>query len=303
MAASTDKSTTTRRRRYARIADRTPVTLTPAKVALLRYLGVLGIASSHQLAALACPSAKSGRRHLRQLFDAGLVEVIGASRVMLASPELANDERLLYGSAPNLFTLTRAGQRALTEREISLASKPTAMGPKNSLFLGHHLAVNDVYIWLTLTARAHPGHRLGTWDNSCRGLNEASSQVPQIYPDAWFTYHLGKRTLVAFVEADRSTERGSRRLRQKLAGYQVLYRGDGIRSLTGYQNARILFLVPSEARRVHLAGQIAKYAPAALAEVCYLAEMSVLAAASLTTPAWQRPGHSELFPLVSPDLI
>ena len=179
-----------RRKRYERAPApaRLPA-LTPVKVQMLRYLAEMRFLSLPQLAQLCCPakrenreredlSRKSARKHLRALFDAGLVSVLPVSRLALAPPDAVNDASLLYGSAPNVYApttdalqlLLRAG---LIEREWA-KRPPVVYGPKNSLFLAHELQVRDVRVWLErcaagvrraaknplLEGRAGRGHRV-----------------------------------------------------------------------------------------------------------------------------------------------
>lgn len=263
-----------RRKRYERAS--VPVALpalTPVKVQMLRYLAEMRFLSLPQLARLCCPaerengeredlSRKSARKHLRTLFDAGLVTVLPVSRLALASPDAANDASLLYGSAPNVYApttealqlLLRAG---LIEREW--AKRPlVAYGPKNSLFLAHELQVRDVRVWLERCAASSGGQqKLLTWKDGQDSVIELGDTSPRrIRPDAWFIYQVkpaqdgGKpMVLVAFVEVDRGTERGERHWGEKLSAYSALFMGSALKSATGYTNARVLVITPDAQRR------------------------------------------------------
>lgn len=107
MTAVSSSASAERKRRYTRQKEAGKVTLTPAKVALLRYVALYRVVSLPQLARLAEISPKSARRHLRELFDSGLADVIAVARIALAAPTDAPDPGLLYGSAPNLYRITK----------------------------------------------------------------------------------------------------------------------------------------------------------------------------------------------------
>lgn len=314
-----------RRKRYERLSapDGLPA-LTPVKVQMLRYLAEMRFLSLPQLARLCCPaeredgtredlSRKSARKHLRALFDAGLVSVLPVSRLALASSSAANDASLLYGSAPNVYAptiealqlLLRAG---LIEREWA-KRPPVAYGPKNSLFLAHELQVRDVRVWLETCAAASGGQqKLLVWKDGMDAVIELGNNAPRrVRPDAWFVHQVkpaqddGKPTvLVALVEVDRGTERGERHWGEKLAAYAALFAGEALRSTTGYVNARILVVAPDARRRDHLANFVAENAPA-IAFRFWLAEQVVLDSAELSLALWRLPASQELQPLVSPD--
>jgi len=287
---------------------------------LLRYLAECRFLALPQLARLArlegemdMASVKSARRHLRALFDAGLVEVFPVSRLALATPDAANDATLLYGSAPNIYAPSARGLDALVRAgliEPDWAKRPfPTYGPKNTLFLAHELLVRDVRVWLERCAAGAP-QDVRRWEDGAEAAIDLGRPVApfQARPDAWFVYCLsqaddGRETvLVGLVEVDRGTERGKTRWAEKLAAYGALFSGDGLRLATGYRNARVLVLAPSAARRDTLARLIAGViGTAGLAERFWLAETATLNAATLSAPVWRRIGGTALAPLISPD--
>lgn len=297
-----------RRRRFERqpsLSDRHEA-LTVRSIALLHVVAEYKVTSLPQLARLTGASNESTRRQMRRLFDAGLVYLVPVPRAALAGMTDANDASLMFGSAPNIYTITTSGQRMLTRLDIHVdAYEPPMYGPRNSLFLAHELAVRDVRIWLELSARSCRGHSVDKWcDGGAAEIELKRSTMPKIVrPDAWFVYRLDKKVLIGLVEIDRATERLVCRGRWhgKLEAYGALYRGDILQSVTGYRNARILVTVPNEARRDRLASFIAESGPAELARRFWLVTTADLRAASLNSPVWQMPGECELQPLV-PDL-
>jgi len=297
MAASGEQG---RRRRYTR-RPAGPVAPTPQRLALLRYLAQLGIASLPQLAALACPSEKSARRSLRTLFDGGLVEVVPVPRVALAESIDASDVSLLYGSAPNLFVLTRAGAALVEELgwEGEVRRKP-GYGPRNTLFLAHELAVRDVFVFFIRCSRRYAGHRLEQWLDGPEGhIRLKVGEGPAaVRPDARLLYRLPEKVLVGLVEVDRGTERGLTRWKEKLAGYDALIRSGSLPAVTGYRGPRVLVVAPDARRRDGLAALIRAHAAPDIASCFWIAERSVLQEPELTGAHWRQPNQAALLPLV-----
>ncbi len=307
-----------RRRRYQRApVAPTLVTLTPAKVQMLRFLAECRFLSLPQLARLVCPaertglSEKSARRHMRGLFDAGLVDVLPVSRLALAAPDAPNDQTLLYGSAPNVYVPTARGMALLAEAGIMdkgvLRRPPPSYGPRNSLFLAHELAVRDVRVWLEGAARASGGEqRVLEWkDGEDAAIDLDGGR--RVRPDAWFVYLVkepvqqeGKPVvLVGLVEVDRGTERGDRRWGEKLDAYGELFASGRLQQVTGYVNARVLVFTPEARRRDQLAGFIRESGRDVAARF-WLAEQAVMETLDLMRPVWVQAASRKLQPLILP---
>lgn len=311
-----------RRGRYARASSSSRPTLTPQKLALLRFLGECRMLSLPQLARLCCPSEQSARRHLRELFDGGLVDIIAVSRAALSSVGEANNAGLLYGSAPNVYIATKAGLETLiqlgyAEREI-LRRPATVLGPKNALFLAHELAIRDVRVWLETDALRHSPRQVLQW----RDGSEAHISLTPKYarPDAWFTYQVGWHrsqedqsepiplVLVGLTEIDRGTERGNVRWGEKVDDYYAVFNDNALQATTGYRNARVLVFVPDARRRDLLADLVMtlirdKGYPHRLAERFWLAEHEFLIHGTLEEAVWRRPGDKTLRPLLSAERL
>jgi hypothetical protein len=297
MAVSTERPS--RRRRYTRQPQEGLFTLTPQKVVLLRYIADYGIVSLPQLALLTELSPKSSRRHLRELFDRGLVEVIAVARVALAEPARGlNDPSLLYGSAPNLYQITSAGLRALDQLGLAEETwiKGERYGPRNGLFLAHELLIRDVRVWFELSARKYPNHELEVWHDGAMARVDLGER--QLCPDAWLVYRFEEKRLVALVEVDRGTERGGQRWREKLEAYAELYQAGRLRAALGYQKARVVVVTPDARRRDRLGESIAQWSPPPLAARFWLAGRGVLSTPGLSEGGWQQPGSKLLGPLV-----
>jgi len=298
-----------RRRRYARSASPAGcASLTPVRLRILRFLAELRFLSLPQIAKLCCPSVrqdlseKSARRHMRALFDAGLVEVLPVSRAALAPPGVPNDASLLYGSAPNVYAPAARGLEILhrvgiTDRQIEGRKKP-AYGPKNSLFLAHELEVRDVRVWLELAAREGK-YDLEKWEDGEDAAIDLERDQPPflVRPDAWFVLRLEQAVLVGLVEVDRGTERGDRRWREKLEAYQALFTGRRLPTVTGYINARVLVIAPDARRRDQLAGAVAE-AGESLASKFWVAERSVIDETCLLLPRWRHQTEANLRVLI-----
>jgi len=303
MAVSTERPV--RRRRYTRQPLQRVFALTPQKGALLQTVAEYGVVSLPQLAALIGPSAKSVRRHLRELFDAGLVEVIAVPRVALVEPARGlNDPSLLYGSAPNLYTVTRVGLLALKELGLTEDApiRGERYGPRNWLFLAHELLIRDVRVWFELSARAHEEHELEVWRDGAAARIDLG-EAGQLYPDAWLVYRFGERRLAALLEVDRGTERGGNRWKEKLAAYEVLYQEGRLKAAVGYHKARVLVVAPDARRRDQLAASIAEQAAADLARRFWLADRSILDRPDVHRVGWRHGDDTLLKPLLSPALV
>lgn len=296
------------------------IALTPAKVQLLRYLAELRFLSLPQLARLCCPSERqdlserSARRHLRALFDAGLVDVLPVSRAALAPPDAPNDASLLYGSAPNVYTPTARGLETLVKVGLigaEDAKRPApSYGPRNSLFLAHELAVRDVRVWLEGCARTHGGdHQVLEWrDGEAAAIRLGRATAPScVRPDAWFVYRLrgGEKpvVLVGLVEVDRGTERGNRRWQEKMGAYAALFADGHLLEGTGYKNARVLVITPDAHRRDLLAELIQTSVCPVLAQRFWLAFRGHLDSWDVTQPLWRRPDSQALLSLVPAHLL
>ena len=312
MAASSDGKggeMPERRHRYRRSDGAGLISLTPIKRELLRYLAECRILSLPQLASFVQLSEKGARRQMRQLFDAGLVDVVPVSRAALAPDGALNDETLLHGSAPNLYVPTVAALKVLVEagtlgRHYLKRAIP-AYGPKNGLFLRHELLVRDVRVWLELLARGGHGRTIRWEDGADAALDLQEEKLAKVVrPDAWFAFEITMSerpaTLVGLVEVDRGTERGKSRWSEKLLSYHALFASQRLPELTGYVNARVLVLCPDAARRDLLVSLIEELAGSnGLASRFWLAAMATLSEASLADSVWRVPGRTGLVPLLN----
>ncbi len=291
-----------RKRRYERDGHAgKSLSLTPRKRALLRHLIACRLLSLPQLAALEGLDPKAARKHLRPLYDAGLVEVIVVTRAALDDPQEGESElSLVFGSAPNLYCLTRAGLRLLydlgevgaEERERNLPS----YGPRNALFLAHDVQVRDLRVFLVRTARERGG-RLILWHDGPEAHIDLGKGVrPQVArPDARFQFEVRAGdpgvALAGFIELDRGTERGGVRWREKVAQYRALLGNVAlVQQATGKQRARVLVVVPSESRRRWLREFLRREIPStedALRQAFYLCLRRELLNADATAPIWQ----------------
>lgn len=272
------------------------------KMEILEVLAECTILSLPQVAQLTDRSLKSTRDHLRDLFDMGLVKLIAVPRVALAGARDRNDHTLLYGRAPNIYTLTREGVKVLSEEELidpeTLAPIPD-YGPRNSRLIAHELKVRDVRVWLKRLLSTYPSHRLSHFETgTIIDLNRP--EFPRkLLPDAWFIYEFGTRRVVGFVEVDRGTERGTRRWEEKVSGYMSLFsRRDLLKEVTGFELARLLVITPDLNRTARLCELILSLS-APLAQRTWLAPESALLEASLSAPLWYQPGGQQYSEAVS----
>lgn len=302
--ASSDRPV--RRRRYERADIDRPCTLTPAKLDILRAVGTLGIVSLPQLARMVGLPEKATRRHARALFDSRFLAVTPVSRIALAEPHETNDASLLFGSAPNLYSITQQGIRALAQRgEDGFKVPASRYGPRNSYFLAHTLAVVDTRIWLERAAARYPRHQLDRWKAGGEAeIDLKQARPPQaVRPDAVFVYQLGSKALVGLVEVDMGSERGLTRWQAKLAAYKLLYSGDRLRQTFGFSNARVLVITPTPHRRDALCQLIREQAAAELAVRFWISDRSTLFEDDLSLAAWRQPASELVRPLLSKEII
>jgi hypothetical protein len=247
-------------------------------------------------------------RLTRPLFDARMIDVVPVLRGMLAPPDTALSPTLLFGSAPNTYRITKSGLKYLAEQGlIELGQIPTPSTGRSGMFISHELFITDIRIAFLRSAATHAGHCLEAWHqgpSATMGLS-TPAKPRTLRPDAWACYRLGEQVLIAIFEADRGTERGNRSNRwdEKIAGYQTLFESGRLKEVTGYQNARVLTITLTAARRDWIAEHIAKKASPELVARFWVAERSVLEAADLSIPLWRHAGSSGLVPLLLRDQV
>jgi len=223
------------------------------------------------------------------------LDVVPTSRVTFAAPGERQDLSLLFGSAPNLYVLTSAGERMLTKLDGARPRRREVRGLASTPFLAHELAVRDVRVWLELTTRAGEGQALETWcDGEEAAFDLGRSTTPKVLrPDAWFVYRLGARVLVGMVEVDMATERGTRRWHEKLDGYAHLLTGGKLKGVTGYANARVLVIAPEAKRRDQLAAVITSRCVGNLALRFWLTTRETLQTPGFGACVWRRADATE----------
>nr|WP_246385449.1 replication-relaxation family protein [Armatimonas rosea] len=314
MEASKQEAPRPRRKRFERCQEQGQrVQVTPRRLAILRYLAEQRVLTAKQLALLLPAPEKAIRGHTRALYDAGLLDVIAVSRLALTGSEAINDSSLLFGSAPNLYVLTRDGRNLLFEgglisKEQRERQSPK-YGPRNSFYLAHELAIRDVFVWLEQSRRI--------WESEPAQWHEAkeayltlpatqSTSACELHPDAWFQVGLGSlapgRKLSAFVEVDRGTERGVTRWREKVLGYYGLFATPSlIPAVLGTTRTRVIVTVPDAVRRDSLAAQIGDITgESGIAQHFYLVVASDLSPSVWSAPLWQQPNQAALVPLLPP---
>lgn len=291
-----------RRRRSVRQPVTQSVPLTPKRLAFLETVAEFREVTLPQLATRVGCSPKSARQAMRALFDSGLVDCLPLPRWVLAEP--VDQADWLYGSGPNLYQITRAGLEVLHAVGLAEDVEPPDRRHRqpNLLLLRHLLLLRDVRLWVEQSARRYPGHRLELWKEEGEAQIDLHRVLPptQLRPDARFHYRLGGMVLVAFLEVDRGTERGSRRWKEKVSAYEALFQGGLLREATGFSKARLLVVTSETRRRDHLAAFLVS--SPVLAERCWLAGRSILETGDIHQPGWRRPADPTLRPLLSSEL-
>lgn len=279
-----------RRRRYER--GKPQHGMTAAKVRLLSHIAECGMLTTSQAARIAGIGEESAYKHLRHLFDLGMLERIAVPYANLAPPDV-DGPGLAFGPGQNIHVPTRAAiqylERAGQISDDAAARKLPDYGPKNALFLSHELLVRDVRIWLELCAQAHSGF-VERW------IDGSAAHMPPARPDAWFLFKLSVGTLVGFVEADRGTERGDQ-WEKKVREYAQLLGSDTMAQATnGRRKARLLVVTLTETRREKLAEQLAA---SAISSSAYVATVDDLSLSGLDRSVWRHQNNQDLQPLVT----
>ena len=298
--AHAEKAASGRRRQSVPSAPEHP--LTPLKVAHLRWIVEYGFLTVPQLAGLMDASLDTTRKHLRDLWDHGLVRRMAVPAAVLADLSAPNVSALAYGSAPFVYSLSPEGAKLLVGLELVAKEAVRDLpqyGPKNWLFLAHELGVRDVRVWLERCRRTHRHQGVTLWRHGQGAI------VGRTRPDAFLVYALGSRKLAALVEVDRGTERGEKWWADKLARFGEILTGGMFHELTGLKQGRVLVIAPSEARRdaICLLLRSLMERSVVLERAFWIADKSVLEGGDLRARVWVRPDAPGLHPLVAPDLL
>lgn len=231
----------TRRKRFVRAAE-AEHSITPIKMDMLAAIAACGYLSTPQAAAAMGMLDGAARKHLRDLFDAKLLDTIPVPGAVVGSTALM---------APKVHVPTATGLGALSKLGM-LGEDSSRSRVKEMSYLAHGLAVRDVFAWLARESRNN-GHLLERFE---------LSRIPPVHgvvPDAVFAYRVrdsGPRSLIAgFVEADMATERAlsgpADRWARKLEAYGTAYAEKeraAVIAATGYKNPRLIVVVPTAAR-------------------------------------------------------
>jgi hypothetical protein len=275
-----------RRPRYAATGRGRAVT--PLKLAVLREVSACGILTTRQAVRLTGLSYRAANQHLRDLFDAGLLEKVAVPRAALEPPERQRDPSIVHGSAQDVYKASREGRRTLFRLDMIGEAERDRRLPEwdaaNFTFLRHELMVRDMRAFLAASARSLR-HSMEAWKD---GPQAAAGSVE---PDAWFAYRLSESAvMVGLVESDRGTE-GREKWEAKFAQYGALFTGGALREAIGYARGRCLAVTWDPARRDRLA-QWAEGSPVSGRFLAACRED--LERADVTSPVWRVPGVADL---------
>ena len=289
-----------RRRQSVQAAPEHP--LTPLKVAHLRHIAESGFLTVPQLSGLIDASVDTTRKHMRDLWDHGMVRRAAVPAAVLADLAAPNVASLAYGSAPFVYSLSPEGAKLLVGLELvsrEAVRELPQYGPKNWLFLAHELGVRDVRVWLERCRRAHGHEGVTLWRHGTAAI------VGRTRPDAFLTYGLGSRKLAALVEVDRGTERGEKWWADKLARFGEIMTGGAFHELTGLRQGRVVVIAPTPERRDAICGMLKSLMErtVVLERAFWIAHKSVLEGSDLSAPVWARPDAEGMHPLVPRELL
>lgn len=271
-----------RKRRYSPSPDAARPVTTRQRQALGLVAELQPLGTSHVRRMLDL-NPKAALRTLRALFDAGLVEKLAVPRAVMAETPEAAACRGLY---EDLYRLTREGARLLGRP----TPRPWSRG--DWLFLPHEVLVRDVAGHFMVSARHH-GLAAPT-------LRVEETRLRSARPDAWLALPLGERTLFAFVEADRGTERGERHWADKARTYADLFASGELLTLTGFARVRVLVVAPDWRRCEVLSELVERQAPHDH-WLYWLTPRTTLDQDDFSAGRWLNAGAIK--PLISPNIL
>jgi hypothetical protein len=248
-AAGTVGRSSSVQRLGARRLDHLKTQLSERDQALLASIGQLRLATSRHLEALhfadaATPltAARKARRALQRLAILGLTRRLERQIGGLHA-----------GSAGFIYTLTQAGQRLLDQ-----PGARKRVGEPSALFVAHTLALAELFVALTLAARANDGLELldlQTEPTCWRGWTNLGGGPELLRPDLYLAVGVGADELRWFVELDRGTEHRPA-LNRKCHAYQDYFES-GVEQSRDDVFPRVAWLVPDTTRAAVLADVVA----------------------------------------------
>ncbi|WP_156755863.1 replication-relaxation family protein [Actinokineospora pegani] len=185
--------------------------LTPRDKWIARMLWEHRVLTSHQITALAFPSARSARMRLRELFSWGVVDRF--------------QPFVTVGTSPMHYVLAPAGAAVLAAEDgVDVKAMgyrhDRAFGIAHSLRLAHTVGVNE---WFTALV-ARKADVLEAWWSEARCARHFGDLVK---PDGYGRWQGGARRIEWFLEYDFGTEVLGK-VAAKLTGYAALAQATGI---------------------------------------------------------------------------
>jgi hypothetical protein len=264
-----------KRQRFVRAKD-AEHKLTPVKLHALQTIAQSGFLATDQVRDIHGWSPKTANGHLRDLFDMGLLDRMPVPGSLTGSSSVL-EANLHYPTPAGLKELAKWG--LAPERETPVVLK----------HLAHALAIRDTVVWLSRSARTHPGHALEVWNCG------TAIALGSIYMDALFSYRFANPgVVIGFLETDTGSERGisggqGDRWAAKLSAYSAAYEDPNrvaIRALTGSRNARLVITVPTKERGLWIAERLVD---TPIAEFAWIVQLPTLAKSDLYSAIWLRP--------------
>src|SRR5712692_10441800 len=171
--------------------------LTERHVQMLAALAQQRALTRDQLTVLFFGSKRRGQAALAHLRQLGLIRHV----IYLPQP--------LAGAGPRAYILTAEGARVaaqITGINRKVLGLRAARTGRSFLHINHTLAINDFYVQLVTATQAAGGRLL--WHSQDQSLTDyAKNGKPTLTPDGTAEVRLGDRTVRAYIEVDRGTER------------------------------------------------------------------------------------------------
>ena len=192
--------------------------------------------------------ARRCRRHLRRLADLGVVSrldrVVGGVRA---------------GSSGHVYSLSTGGAKLAARLGRSSVTRPQKPTTPGAAFLGHQLAISELYVRLVEAERARHLELL-TYDaepDCWRSFVGPMGGRSWVKPDASAELGIGTAYIDSyFIEIDRATQ-SSAVLAQKCVSYRQYAASGREQERTGVF-PEVVFLVPDERRKALVVDVLAK---------------------------------------------
>jgi hypothetical protein len=207
------------------------------------------------------------------------------------------------GSSKAIYFLSKKGVDIVTEilgiDPLIVKKEQKQSSQVKSLFLNHHLNLNEVRIAFSKAIQEHPDMKLERWIDDHHCLQEydrycSGQKVKRFFrPDGYFRFWYKERLYSYFVELDQATM-SHQRFKIKVKEYEEFARSGRYQKIFGVSYFRVLVIVPSVQRMLNLKKTI----EALTNKIFWVTTLKKITSDDSFGPIWFRAGHDGLHPLM-----